>query len=127
MKKIITITTLALAIGLFSTVAFAYGPGWGGCPAWNNTTAVSSENQEKFLNETTELRKQIAADQVELQTLMGAAEPDTARIRELTESIFDARTALQAKAQEYGVNTGGYMHDDDYGHMHRGYGHMWGY
>jgi hypothetical protein len=75
------------------------GQGGMGLLMW---TADTPEEQ-KFLDETKDLRKKLAQDLAELHAQMAAATPDAKRVRELTGSIFDGKTELMVKAKAAGI------------------------
>lgn len=116
MKKTIITITLVLLVAFAGTQAFAYrslpsccdsftgAPAAPGAPQGPDALqAPDPETQKKFLAETAELRKSLAADRAEFGALMSQDAPDVKRIRELAASIFETRDQIQAKAQELGM------------------------
>lgn len=105
MKRIVLLSALVLVLGLSAAPAFArhgaFGGGFGNCPAWSADTP----EQQKFLDETASLRKQMVQDRAELEAVMNSANPDPKRARELAASIYDTRAAIQAKAQALGIKS----------------------
>jgi Spy/CpxP family protein refolding chaperone len=107
--------------------------GWGngghmmGSGMMNGAGANDAESQ-KFLAETKDIRVQVAADRAELNALMAGQNPDSKRVRELSESIAANQITLQEKSQAYGWGNGrmngGRMMGP--GMMNGGYGNcMW--
>lgn len=119
MKKTITTLTIVSILALGVGSAFAWGGGYGSCPGFGNGNGYghrgggmgygSHMNQpatpefQQFLDETTDLRAQLAADHVKLRAQMHSATPDNARIEQLTASITKAQTELRQKANEAGI------------------------
>lgn len=131
--KIITaIAATALIIGFSAMNASACGWGNGGHhmmgPGMMYGAAVNDTERQKFLTETKDIRVQISADRAELNALMAGQNPDSKRVRELSESIAANQITLQGKSQAYGwgnrnMNSGNMMGP---GMMNGGYGHcMW--
>jgi hypothetical protein len=89
---------------------------------------ANNVESQKFLTETKDTRVQIAADRAELNALMAGPNPDSKRVRELSESIAANQITLQEKSQAYGWGNGrmngGQMMGP--GMMNGGYGNcMW--
>jgi hypothetical protein len=80
---------------------------------------ATNEERQKFLDETKEIRVQIAADSAELNALMAGQNPDSKRVRELTKSIATNQIAMQEKSRSYGWDNGR-MHGKPM--MNNGYG-----
>lgn len=64
------------------------------------------EKHNKFLQETTTLRKQMAVKQAEKRSMMRSSQVDSAKVAQLTGEIFDLREQLRTKAQENGLPMG---------------------
>ncbi len=135
MKRTTLSLTLVVAMLILASQAFAWGGGGrgacGACPyasvqqnAPTQTDPAAAENYQKYLNATKDLRKQLAADRVELQAILASNQPDAKEARKVAERINDTEEKLAAKAQELNVTAGcpGY----GYG-MGRGYGMGPGY
>jgi hypothetical protein len=115
MKKYLAFAAAVLLLGVLAGQAMARGgdgkgpdgsgPGRGGCPYYNTTTA--SPEMQKFLDATQDLRKSYSADQAELEAVMAGQNPDAKKARELAQKITDTKLAIQAKAREMKVQTGG--------------------
>ncbi len=127
MKKYAIITALVLALGIFASQAMAWGPGGGpgyggrGCYA-QNQTPEQTEAFDKFMNETTDLRNKLQADNAEMRALMQQQNPDPKQARALAESMAATRDQLGAKAKELGVSAPGYGRGYGPGDCPRGYG-----
>ncbi len=132
------IVALALA-ALVSTAAWARGPmgaggGYGGGPGYGYSQVAPAQQEAwaKFQNDTLELRKQLAARNVELRTLYSQPNPDQARVQTLTQEISNLRAQIGQKATEagfgYGSGFGPGYGTGGYGPGHaRGYGMGGGY
>lgn len=75
------------------------------CP-WLSNDPAMQQKHAKFLQDTKELRKQLAVKQTAKRTLMRSAQPDSAQAQQLTGEIFDLREQLRAKAQAEGLPMG---------------------
>lgn len=108
-KMITAVIAIAIIVGFSAMNASAWG--WGhrgpmmGYGMMYGSGATDAESQ-KFLDETKEIRIQIAADQAELNALMAGQNPDSKRVRELSENIATNQLALQEKARAYGWGSG---------------------
>jgi hypothetical protein len=121
MKKLGIALTLVVSLGLFAALAWACpwdgnysgGPmeGRWGC-YYGNPDPAPSGDYERFLDETADLRKDLAAKGAKYDALMARPDPDPIRISRLTQQIFDIQRQLQEKSQEYG--TSGTMHRGPY-------------
>lgn len=104
---ITAIVAVSLIVGFTALNASAWGnrgmgPGYG--MMYGN--GIDTTERQKFLDETKEIRIEIAADQAELSALMAGDNPDSARVRELSESIATKQITLQEKSREYGWGNG---------------------
>ena len=118
-KKIIVGLALVGAIALAGLQTAGAGPrgggpyGWGGgcnndCQGYGyqgrqQVDEVTAKAQEKFLNQTVELRKNIAVKRAEQKALMISDNPDAKRVSQLTGELFDLKEQLRAKAEEHGL------------------------
>jgi len=69
---------------------------------------------EKFMAETTELRKQMHSKKTELRAVLANEKPDEKKAARLSEDLFDLRENMRAKAKESGLSgrgMGGYFCD----------------
>ena len=104
---ITAVVAASLIVGFTAMNASAWGnrgmgPGYG--MMYGN--GIDSTERQKFLDETKEIRIEIAADQAELAALMAGDNPDSAKVRELSESIATKQITLQEKSREYGWGSG---------------------
>jgi hypothetical protein len=97
MKKIL-IGVMVLSILLVTAAAFARP--WGG-PA-GKTKGISAE-QQKFFDETLELRKEMHDIRFELREAYRAPNPDEQKIAALENEIVIIREQIRSKADEFGV------------------------
>ena len=84
-------------------------PGCGkGCQGGQNTAQQSLTPEEKkkydhFLEETVDLRKEMADKEAEYRKLMGSDKPDPAQAAMLTNEFYQLRDALTEKAHKAGI------------------------
>ena len=113
-KIIAAVAATALIVGFSAMNASAWGWGNGGHytmgPGMMYGAGVNDAESQQFLTETKDVRVKIAADRAELNALMAGQNPDSKRVRELTESIATNQIAMQEKARAYGGGNGR-MHD----------------
>ena len=97
MKKISIVLTLILAVSV-SLVAVNGFAGW-------NSNPASDPAFTKFLEDTAEIRKEIAIDRAELDAIMAGENPDPARVRELSTIIAENQETLSeiARANDIGA------------------------
>jgi zinc resistance-associated protein len=115
MKKTMVAAILATGIIFISQISIACpggpkgrkGMGFNNCNKGNVQAACQDETmikaREKFLAETTELRKQTAVKMAEIQALMASQTPDEKKISALTGELFDVKNQLRIKATELGL------------------------
>lgn len=72
------------------------------CP-WFSKDPAMQQKHAKFLQDTKELRKQLAVKQAGQRALMRSAQPDSAQAQQLAGEVFDLREQLRAKAQAEGL------------------------
>jgi len=96
MRKII-VGILALTLLLITAAAFAKS--WGPGPE----DAVISVEQQKFFDETRELRKQLHDKKFELREAYRARTPDEQKIAKLETELSDVREKIRSRADELGV------------------------
>jgi len=106
-KSIILAAILTSGISLAITQAAIANPNWHGknrvpCQAQQIDT-VTQKAQEKFLQETVELRKQMMEKRASMRAIMGADTPDAAQAAKIAGELFDLREKLRLKADEYGL------------------------
>jgi Spy/CpxP family protein refolding chaperone len=109
-RMITAVAALAIIVGFSAMNASAWGWGHGNNnmmgPGLMNGNGATDEESRKFLDETKEIRVQIAADSAELNALMAGQNPDSKRVRELTESIATNQIVMQEKSRAYGWDNG---------------------
>lgn len=126
-KILAAVAATAVIVGFSAMNASAWGWGNGGHRMMGSgmisEAGVTAEERQIFLDETNEIRRKIAADRAELTALMAGQNPDSERVRELTQSIATHQIAMQEKARAYGGGKGR-MHGGRM--MNTGYGPcMW--
>ena len=75
------------------------------CP-WLSNDPAMQQKYAKFLQDTKELRKQLAVKQAAKRALMRSAQPDSAQAQQLAGEIFDLQEQLRVKAQAEGLPMG---------------------
>lgn len=113
MKKTVITSIVAVSIIIGFTAIHASAWGWGhrgpmmgpGYGMMYDNGANDAESQ-KFFDETKDIRIQIAADRAELNALMAGDNPDSKRVRELSESIATKQITLQEKSRDYDWGNG---------------------
>jgi Spy/CpxP family protein refolding chaperone len=125
-KLITVIVAAAILVGVsgISASAWSHGPMMGMGNGMMNGSGATVENNQKFLADTKGMRIQIAADQAELNALMAGPNPDSARVRELAESMAENQIAIQDMSGSNVHRSGqmNRMHMRGPGMMHGGYG-----
>ncbi|RMG55331.1 MAG: hypothetical protein D6722_27995 [Bacteroidetes bacterium] len=119
MAAVLTVGTLGWARG-------PYGGGMGG-PCWQ-AAGVDNQARQQFLDETAELRGQLAEKSARLRALSLQADADPTEIGTLTKEVAQLQNQIRGKAQELGVpcprGGRGYHMGAGMG-AHRGYGPCW--
>ena len=129
MKKLVTVISVFLLVGVLASPAFAGGPGWGrGCSGWGSGggqgggpgycwrdqggyPAVTPEQQQlnslnqKFFNETSSLRNNIWNKQNEMTQLLNGENPDTAKLQSLQKEISTLKSQMADKRLAYNLET----------------------
>lgn len=123
-KNIILATILTTGLSLaISQAAIAkpgdgYNRGMAPCQIQQMNPVVQKAKQ-KFMDETVEVRKQLAEKRAAMRAVMRADQPDPAQASKIAGELFDLREQLRTKAQEYGLPMGmmmgphGYSGDRD--------------
>jgi Spy/CpxP family protein refolding chaperone len=111
MKKTITAVTTLFIVGFFAVSAYAWGCGYGSGAGnrgygnrFNNQSAVNQEDLDAFYKDTQALRTSLFADRAELNALMAGQNPDSKKVRALSENISKTQSELRAKAQQYNIS-----------------------
>ena len=125
MKKVIAaVAATAIIVGFSAMNASAWGWGNGGYrmmgPGMMYGGAYSTNVDQQTLDNMNKIRSNMAADQAELTALMSSANPDTQRIRTLSEKISASQLALQSMNGAAGNGYGRPMMGP--GMMYGGYG-----
>jgi zinc resistance-associated protein len=107
MKKVIIVLAMVVSLGLVASQALAQWGPYGGCGMWGPGGGYSANvnpgpADQDFLNDTAELRRDLAGKEAEYDALMVLPIPDPKRAAKLSQEIFDIRRQLRAKAQTYG-------------------------
>lgn len=119
MKKILLTAVVVGAVGfvaiqMASARPWGYGPGPGrGCGNYDNyateTPAPGADSSEfesrrqKFLDETSAVRRQLEVKEAEYTALMRQENPDEKRAATLAGELYDLRAQLQAQAAAAGL------------------------
>ena len=125
-SKIITaVVASAIIVGFTAMNAATWGWGQRGMGhGMMNGGGYNNGVSQQFLDETKDLQTRLAADQVELNAIMAGTNPDSKRVRELSENIATAQIDLENKYRTSGYgggrSNGNYMMGP--GMMNGGYG-----
>ncbi len=127
--------TLAIALTLAMSLPRLASLGWG-CPwggdywggardgrwggAYGDMGSAPSGDHQKFLDETADLRKDLAAKGAEYDALMARPDPDPTRAGELSKEIFDIQAQLREKARQYEISGMRHRGSHNHGRHHRG-------
>ncbi len=127
-KIIAAVAATAIIVGFSAMNASAWGWGNGGYhmmgPGMMYGGAYNTNVSQQTRDEINKIRVKLSADQAELTALMSSANPDTQRIRTLSEQISSGQIELQNKYGTTGYGNGYTMMGP--GMMNGGYGPcMW--
>ena len=127
-KMITAVVAAAVIVGFSAMNASAWGwghrgpmMGYGMMYGGNYNANVSQQS----LDEIRDIRMNLAADQAELNALMSSANPDSSRVRALSEQIAAGQLALESKYGAVGYGNGYNMMGPGMmgpGMMYNGYG-----
>jgi len=125
MKKIIAaLAATALIVGFSAMNASAWGWGNGMMgPGMMYGGSYGTNVDQQTLDNINKIRSQMVADQTELTALLSSANPDTQRIRTLSEKISASQLALQSMNGAAGYGYGQPMMA--HGMMNGGHGGCW--
>ncbi|MBM9511617.1 hypothetical protein [Desulfogranum marinum] len=106
-KSMVLAAILTSGISLAITQAAIASPNWHGkslapCQV-QQLDSVTQKAQQKFLQETVELRKQMMEKRAAMRAIMGAGTPDANQASKIAGELFDLREKLRVKADEYGL------------------------
>ena len=152
MKKIISISAMALLIGVVAVPAFAHGPGWGsgggrhmmdnyGMSPGNDRQydpgpgSLTDEQRSKleqldreFYSEMVNLRKQLWTKSSELDLLLNSSNPDLEKANAIQREISDIRAKMDQLDLNYELKVRKIFPDTRFGRGYgQGQGHMMGY
>ena len=68
----------------------------------------TAQARDKFLSETTELRKKMHAKRTELNAVLSSETPDEKKAARLSEELFDLREQMRKRADEAGLSKKGF-------------------
>lgn len=103
MKKAIMTLIFVVTIGFIGTQVWAWGPG---CPwAGGGTQAanVTPEAYQKFIDDTAQLRLDLAAKNGEYDAVLAQANPDPKQAGQIAREMAEIQAKIQAKAKENGL------------------------
>ncbi|MBA3010133.1 MAG: periplasmic heavy metal sensor [Proteobacteria bacterium] len=116
MKKSMIVITSFLAVALLATNAFSWGPGKG-CggsgqgygagesAAWNDLSKQQKDEltalNQKFIDETYEVRSAMMTKHQEMRLLMETSSPDRAKLEALSKAVTDLQGQMQTKRIDY--------------------------
>ena len=89
-----------------------YGGGYGNCDnCWGGSAQGMLDEEtlkarEKYLSETSALRRKLAVKQAEMAAMMKRENPDEKKAAKLAGEIFDLRSELRQKALDSGLKSG---------------------
>lgn len=98
MKKLY-VAVIVLTLLMLTAISFAKP--WG----MRQNTAISAE-QQKFFDETRQMRKEMHDKRFELMELYRTPEADKSKIEGLEKEMTDLRTKMQEKARELKIASG---------------------
>ncbi|GAB4334619.1 MAG: hypothetical protein Kow0089_03960 [Desulfobulbaceae bacterium] len=108
-KNVVVMLVLVAGLVFTGSTVFARGccggGGYGAAKGWG-TDPASDPVYQQFLEDTAQIRKDIATDQAELNALMAGENPDKEQARELAGRIAENRQKLAALARENGFGPG---------------------
>jgi zinc resistance-associated protein len=105
MKKLVITLAVVGVVALVASQALACGPwGWGGWgPRSGYYGASTGGAYQSFLNDTAQLRQELAAKQGEYNALMAQPNPDPKRTAQVSQEIAGLQEQIQSKAQSSGM------------------------
>jgi len=123
MKKLVTVLSVFLLVGVMASPVLAWGPGmgrgysgggqgggpgycWqdqGGYPAVSPGQQQLNSLDQKFFNETSSLRNNIWSKQNEMRMLLNGENPDTAKLQVLQKEISEMKGQMADKRLAYNL------------------------
>jgi len=105
-KNLVVMVVMVVSLAFAGINAYAQGccggGGFGAKKGWGTDPATDPVYQQ-FLEDTEELRKAIATDQIELNTLMSSENPDKEQAKEIAARIGENKQKLVALKIESGL------------------------
>jgi Spy/CpxP family protein refolding chaperone len=141
MKRLVIVLGILLLAGAVAVPVLARGPGgeegyhmmgpWGSGPYGGLTEEQFKkfdQLNQKFYNDTADLRKEVWTKSRELSDILSSAEPDAVKAKALQKEISNLKAKLADESLNYELEARKIAPKDSYG---RGYGwgsghHMWG-
>ena len=112
MRKMVIVTVVVVSLGLVASQVWACWGRGGGHMGGHSGGYTSDVNAgaayQSFLNDTANLRSELAAKQGEYDALMVQSNPDPTQAGKLSQKIADIQNQIQVKAQTYGVGMRGW-------------------
>ena len=142
MKKVLTILSILVVVGMLAAPVFAHRWGrgqWSGGsgPCWEDSGEYANltENQraelekleQQFFNDTAKLRDEIRAKSTEFNSLMNSPEPDAKKVRSLQKDISNLRATMAEKRVNFELEARKIAPNARYGRGYaKGYGRGYG-
>lgn len=101
MRKLLIALALIITVGFVVSQAWAWGNGWygqGRGMGGRYMANVDSQAYGEFMNNTAELRKQLAQKRAEYQTLMAQPDPQQDQVAQLRQEMTDLHSRIQNQA-----------------------------
>ena len=141
MKKVIAIMGILLLVAFLAAPVLANRGGWGGWSrvggycgqsGWYSSLPEKQSNElvkleERFYNDTAELRHELWSKSEELSNLLNTPDPDLVKVKTLQKEINDLRAKLDRVRIDYELQARKVAPDTGYGRAYsRGYGRNMG-
>jgi zinc resistance-associated protein len=105
MRKLVITLAVVGVVGLVASQALAWGPwrqgGWSSMGS--HYGAYTGGAYQNFLNDTAQLRQELAAKQGEYDALLAQPNPDPKRTAQVSQEIARLQEQIQTKAQSPGT------------------------
>ncbi|QTA82452.1 Uncharacterized protein dnl_48270 [Desulfonema limicola] len=121
MKKTIMTLIIALTIGLMASQVWAWRSG---CPMAAGAAQagdISPEAYQKFMDDTAQLRLDLAAKNGEYDAVLAQTNPDPKQAGQIAREMAEIQAKIQAKAKENGLPAMGCCRGTGQGKMGKGY------
>ncbi|NIS63458.1 MAG: periplasmic heavy metal sensor [Proteobacteria bacterium] len=139
-RNTFTAIGIALAVVLVGSWAFAHGTwggrgyghrGYGHGDPYSNLSSEQREKlqaqEEKFYQDTAQLRKELYQKRLELQGLWMDPKADPEKIKAKQSEVFELQRRIQDKALEHKLATRELLPEGEVGHGPMGWGHGMGF